>query len=463
MTKTPLLRIFDTTKLVWIETDASDFAIGAYLTQEHEGQKHLVAYYLRQMSLAEQNYDIHDKELLAIVASLRHQRMYCESALQLTILSDYKNLTYFTTTKELTRRQSRQSEILGQYKFEIQYTLGKDNARANTLSRRPDYIEGKEPISHAILKTNLAGTLSANPQEFNATLRILRDKKEEFPIKHGKFSVPEQYIQQYIQDYYNNPTYGYLGVAKILQLIKRRFTFPEIRTQVTTYIKRYIAYQKNKSVRHLRYGNLLFSTLLVESQEEVTIDFITRLLPSIEVYIGVSYDTILVIVDRLTKYTYFIPYKAILIAEQLGFLVLDRLIRYYRIPKVFIIDRDKLFTLAYQRTLVTQMGIHYKLSSAFHLETDRQTERTNQTLEVYLRYYVNNAQDNWVLLLPIAQLAINNYISETTKTTPFLANYRKDLLMFRDIRPNPNAKAAQNKVHYLRELYGELSDYIKLL
>ena len=76
-------------------------------------------------------------------------------------------------------------------------------------------------------------------------------------------------------------------------------------------------------------------------------DFITRLPPLIEVYTRVSYDIILVIVDRLTKYTYFIPYKAILTAKQLGFLVLDRLIRYYRIPKVFVIDRDKLFTLAY--------------------------------------------------------------------------------------------------------------------
>ena len=125
------------------------------------------------MLLAEQNYNIYDKELLAIIVLLRYQRMYYEGAPQLTILSDYKNLTYFTTTKELTKRQSRQLEILGQYKFEIQYTLGKDNTRADALNRRPDYIEGKELISYAILKTNLVGILSANPQKFNTTLRIL--------------------------------------------------------------------------------------------------------------------------------------------------------------------------------------------------------------------------------------------------------------------------------------------------
>ena len=81
-------------------------------------------------------------------------------------------------------------------------------------------------------------------------------------------------------------------------------------------------------------------------------DFITKLLPSIKGYSGVIYDTILVIVDKLTKYAYFVLYKGTLTAEQLGFLVLDRLIRYYRIPRKLISDRDKLFISAYWRILV---------------------------------------------------------------------------------------------------------------
>ena len=97
MTKTPLLRIFDTTKPVWIETDAS-------LTQDHNGQRHPVAYYSRQMSPAEQNYDSHDKELPAIVASLRHWRMYCEGAPQLTILSTLP-------TSQLQRNLPKEFEI----------------------------------------------------------------------------------------------------------------------------------------------------------------------------------------------------------------------------------------------------------------------------------------------------------------------------------------------------------------
>ena len=76
-------------------------------------------------------------------------------------------------------------------------------------------------------------------------------------------------------------------------------------------------------------------------------DFIIKLPPSIEGHSGVTYDTILIIVDKLTKYAYFILYKGTLTAEQLGFLVLDRLIRYYGILRKLISDRDKLFTSAY--------------------------------------------------------------------------------------------------------------------
>jgi hypothetical protein len=70
----------------------------------YEGKWHPIAYYLRKFEAAEENYDVHDKELLAIVACLKHWRIYAESCSKLTILSDYKNLTTFTTTKELTGR-----------------------------------------------------------------------------------------------------------------------------------------------------------------------------------------------------------------------------------------------------------------------------------------------------------------------------------------------------------------------
>ena len=95
---------------------------------------HPVAYYSHKMSQAEQNYDIHDKELLAVVNVLEHWRVYTESSSELTILTDHKNLTMFMITKKLNRQQVRWAELLGQHKFKILYTPRQDNRRADTLS-----------------------------------------------------------------------------------------------------------------------------------------------------------------------------------------------------------------------------------------------------------------------------------------------------------------------------------------
>ncbi|CAD0052049.1 unnamed protein product [Aureobasidium pullulans] len=394
----PTLRMFDSGKLVHIETDASDRAIGACLMQDHEGKRHPVAYYSRKMTPAEQNYDIHDKELLAIVAALQHWRVYAEGAPSLTILTDHKNLLTFTTTKVLNRRQVRWSELLGQYKFKIQYTPGKDNGRADALSRRIDYMEGKEAIVHSILQTNKDGTLSARTHEFNAVLRIMKDDEEEFPISHDKYQVPEKHQEQCIRDHHDDPIHGHPGITKTIEIIRRNFAFPQMKAKVTAYVQKCRSCQMNKSSRHAKYGEIQFVDPPLQPWDEVTMDFITglRSLNSAgRSKLCQQYDSILVMVDRLTKYTHFIPCMKSITAEELAHLVLDRLIRYHGIPKSFITDRDKLFTSNYWKTLVSVMGIKHKLSTAYHPQTDGQTERANQTLEAYLRHYVSYAQDNW--------------------------------------------------------------------
>ena len=185
-------------------------------------------------------------------------------------------------------------------------------------------------------------------------------------------------------------------------------------------------------------------------------DFITKLPPSKEPGSGQVFDSILVIVDRLTKYAHFILYKETYTAEQLGHIVLDRLIRHHGMPITFVTDRDKLFTSNYWKTLVASMGIKHKLSTAFYPQTDGQTERTNQTLEVYLRHYVNYAQNNWVSLLPMAQLALNNNVSDTTKITPFFANYGKHPYLFITPKPHLNAERAIQTSKGLKQIHDKV-------
>ena len=98
---------FKTGQPTQIKTDTSDQAVGACLYQQADSKWHPVAYYSRKISQAEQNYDIHNKELLAVVNTLEHWRVYTESSSELTVLTDHKNLTMFMTTKKLNRQQVR--------------------------------------------------------------------------------------------------------------------------------------------------------------------------------------------------------------------------------------------------------------------------------------------------------------------------------------------------------------------
>ena len=158
-------------------------------------------------------------------------------------------------------------------------------------------------------------------------------------------------------------------------------------------------------------------------------------------------------IDRLTKYAHFVLFNKTFNAEQLRFLVLDWLICYHGMSEAYVSNKDKLITSNYWQTLVLLLRTKLKLFTTFYPQTDGQTERINQFLEQYLRYYINATQSNWVWLLPIAQLAINAQQSDTTKESPFFANFGKDPELFLPGRPNRAAQSTIERVNTLKQIY----------
>lgn len=135
-----------------------------------DGKPRPIAFHSRKLVEAELNYDIHDKELLAIVIAFKTWRTYLEGAGHTVLVkTDHKNLTFFTKTKELTRRQARWAEIHSQYDFKIVYCKGIENGQADALSRRPDCEIKDNP---AILRTNEDGSISYNRQTLAATVHL---------------------------------------------------------------------------------------------------------------------------------------------------------------------------------------------------------------------------------------------------------------------------------------------------
>jgi len=164
-TSAPILAHFDAQRPVIIETDASDFAIGAILSQRDEEKRlHPVAFHSQKFTPVEINYKIHDKELLAIVDAFKHWRRYCEGAThQVQVFSDHQNLEYFTTTKVLNRRQARWAQELAGVYFRIYYRPGTQNGKPDALSRCSEYRPEKGGIENQPITTVLQENHFAEP------------------------------------------------------------------------------------------------------------------------------------------------------------------------------------------------------------------------------------------------------------------------------------------------------------
>ena len=146
-------------------------------------------------------------------------------------------------------------------------------------------------------------------------------------------------------------------------------------------------------------------------------DFIVELPPS------QGYDTIYVCIDRFTKMAHFIPTNTTITAEGTANLYLRHVFKHHGLPTDIVSDRGPQFVSKFTCALLGLYDIKGNRSTAFHLESDGQTERVNQILEQYLRIYCSYHQDDWSQLLPLTEFVYNNAKNASMGTSPFFANY----------------------------------------
>lgn len=456
-TSAPVLAHADPNKPFIMETDGSDFAVGAVLSQQGlDGILHPVAFYSRKLSPAEINYEIYDKELLAIVAAFEHWRNYLYGAAHpVKVYTDHRNLLYYTTTRKLNRRQARWSIFLAEFDFVITFRPGNKQGKPDALSRRPEYaLKGDEVAvtqqSAVVLKPRmlkLNTTLSyPAPQDTNILSLIRKSQEKDEKIveisrnlrigqarddEHKDYALNEEGLVTrkgalyvggvpaklaIMQKYHDSPAAGHFGVKKTMELVARTYWWPHQRQFIRDYVRSCDTCCRAKPSRHRPYGLLRPLDIPEGPWQSVTMDFITALPMS------KGNDSVLVVVDRYSKMAHFVPCRKSINAEETARLLLDQVVKLHGVPKEIITDRGPQFISSFWKTLFELLGSKVKLSSAFHPETDGQTERTNQILEQYLRCTINYQQDNWTELLPLAEFAYNNSVQSATNKTPFYLN-----------------------------------------
>ena len=189
-------------------------------------------------------------------------------------------------------------------------------------------------------------------------------------------------------------------------------------------MKRYVegcdTCQQNKNHTEQPAGKLMPNSIPEKSWMHILADFITKL------PLAQEYDSILVVVNRLTKIVYFIPTTEKMSAEGLARLFRDNVWKLYGLPKSIISDRGPQFVIGLMQELNEMLGIKSKLSMVFYPQTDGQIERVNQELEQYLRMFIDHRQEQWPEWLGTAEFAYNNKAHSSTRTLPLKANYGQD-------------------------------------
>jgi len=209
------------------------------------------------------------------------------------------------------------------------------------------------------------------------------------------------------------------------------------------------AYQRNKNHTEQPAGKLMPNSIPKKPWAHILADFITKL------PLAQGYDSILVVVDQLTKIVYFIPTTEKTSAEGLARLFRDNVWKLHGLPESIILDRGPQFAAGLMRVLNQMLGIESKMSTAFYPQTDGQMERVNQELEQYLRMFIDHQQEQWPDWLGMAEFAYNNKMHSSTKISPFKANYRQDPRMGFEVRKKGKYEGAEKFVVKMKEIQEE--------
>ena len=382
------------------------------------------------------------------------------------------SLQYFMSTKKLSRRQARWAEILSQYDFVISYRPGAANGKADAISRVNEDAQRRkedphlqqtllpaEMLSEEVKKslktpppvarltagmedTTLyervicAQTESALFTELKAQLAneeevtVLSDFEfEKCAVKEdtgvllyeGVTAVPPEAVLTVIQTVHDGSEVGHAGTKKTTVAIRRRYNWPQLQQDVKRYIRNCHTCRRVKPSNQKPAGVLQPLPIPDQPWADISMDFVTGIPKSTGMY-GVEYNAILNVVDRLSKERHHIPCRATengTTAEQTAQLLLESVWRYHGLPTTIVSDRGPQFASGVWKHLCNHLGVKAKLSTAFHPQSDGQTEAINKEMERYLRTFCNHFKNDWARLLPMAEFAGNCSTSEATTLAPF--------------------------------------------
>lgn len=315
--------------------------------------------------------------------------------------------------------------------FRFQYKRGPDNGAADALSRVGHLLTANAlSLCHPLWVQEVANSYETDTeaQDLLAKLAIHSPDEAGYELHQGLIRVRGRLwigsntaLQtKLIRALHDSAIGGHSGVTVTYHRLKKLFCWKGLKAAVDDYVRQCSVCQHAKHEHIKPAGKLQPLPVPVVPWHDISLDFVEGL-PKSE-----GCDTILVVVDRLTKFAHFIPLRHPFSASQVAKALWDNVLKLHSVPLTIVSDRDRIFTSAVWRELLQTAGTKLLYSTAYHPQTDGQTERVNQCLEMYLRTAVHDNPKHWRRWLSVAEFWYNSSYHTSLNCSPFKALYGRE-------------------------------------
>ena len=422
-----------------LSVDASDSAIGAELSQFHQGIWRPIAFFSRKLTPTQRRYSTFDRELLAVHSAIQHFRYFLEGR-AFTVFTDHKPLTHaLTSTTDRSPRQERQLSYIAEFTADIRHISGSENIVPDTLSRAP--VTDSEPLIAststipAVDLAQMAATqrkdpkvldLYSNPgslqlQDVNLHgVQVLCDMSTERP----RPVVPQSWTKTVFEALHN---LCHPGPKPTLRAISARYVWPGLKKDVRNMVKTCHSCQASKIGRHTKSPLSHFEPP-DRRFGDIHIDLVGPLPPS------EGHTYLLTIVDRFTRWPEVIPLpnaEAVTCARAL----LRTWIARFGVPDTITSDQGRQFISNLWQELHMVLGVSQKTTTSYHPQANGMVERFHRSLKAALKARLNGPC--WMDELPIVLLGIRSTWKEDLDAAPALLTYGTNVRVPGDFLPSP--------------------------
>ncbi|KAL5606238.1 uncharacterized protein BROUX77_003431 [Berkeleyomyces rouxiae] len=485
----PVLRLFDHSLPTTVEADSSGYSTGAVLLQQHPDGLFPCAYISQKLSPAESNYEIHDKEMLAIVRALKEWRGELRGAQgPIRVLTDHKNLLHFTSAQQLTERQARWANLLSEFDLTLEHRPGKLSPLPDALSRlhmpsgpddprlqarnqqllqclpdgalkvRSARVTLPSPFRKEALSTLWEQALSAD-SDYAAACAVVASQAPKWPdslktnwrVSLSECSLDSEgrlryrsrlWVPQWeplrtalLQEIHDSVTLVHPGQRIMCQEVSKTYFWPHYTADVKRFCRNCEICGSTNVMRQLKQGLLKPLPVPDRIWRDIGIDLIGPLPPCKKE--GKVYKHVMTVVDHLSKGVILIACRSLDI-EYLASRFLEVYYPRHGLPNSIASDRQ--FANMFWKRLCTTLKIDRRLSTAYHPQTNGATERTNAEVKTKMAKLLHDRSD-WLDCLPIVEFALNAAPAASTETSPFTLShgYSPDLV---ELQPDAIAPLA---------------------